>query len=364
MRVLTAVALVLCIVVAVECKTLWHQLDGYEFEDFVKEYKKTYDTTLEREYRRDVFNKNLAKIKAHNADTTKTWKEGVNHMSDWTREEFKRLLGWRGDIGHSMVVQSSEKETVDLSALPVAVDWRNASVVTPVKDQGQCGSCWSFGSAETLESQIALQTGILETLSEQNILDCTPNPQQCGGTGGCGGGTAELAYAQMAKQGGLQTEWTYPYTSWSGQNFNCKFTRGQSVVNVTGYDALPSNQYAPLIQAVATRGPISITVEAESWQAYESGIFNGCSWVLDHNVQLVGYGTENGKDYYLVRNSWTPQWGEKGYIRIYRSANEDTNCGTDTQPGQGSGCSGGPSTVRVCGTCGILYDTVIPTIGA
>jgi len=354
--------LLLVVVITVcESKTLWHQLDGYSFENWMVEFGKNYSSVEERVYRQSIWSQNLAKIKAHNADTTKPWKEGVNHMTDWTKDEFKSLLGYRRDMGYSMVKPTLNYKYLGSKAWPPAVDWRNSSCVTAVKDQGQCGSCWSFGSAETLESTVCLKTGILYTLSEQNILDCTPNPDHCGGTGGCGGGTAELAYAAMVKNGGLESEWTYPYQSYQGSDFSCRMNAGRAVVRVTGYTQIPSNQYEPLMDAL-TQGTVSITVEAESWMAYESGVFNGCSWILDHNVQLVGYGNENGKDYYLVRNSWGPAWGEKGYIRIMRTANESSHCGTDTDPSQGSGCSGGPPTVTVCGTCGILYDNVVPTI--
>lgn len=171
----------------------------------------------------------------------------------------------------------------------------------------------------------------------------------------------------MAKNGGLMTEWTYPYLSWSGKDFDkCQFDKAQSVVNVTGYTKLPSNQYEPLMDAIAKKGPIAISVEAITWKNYESGIFNGCNQTnpdLDHAVQLVGYGEENGQGYWIVRNSWTPYWGEKGFIRLLRTDNEGERCGMDITPQDGSGCKGGPSSVKVCGTCGILFDNVIPTIG-
>ncbi|EGD80812.1 hypothetical protein PTSG_11722 [Salpingoeca rosetta] len=350
-------------------KTLWHQLDAYSFEDFKLEFGKTYASHEEHEYRRSIFEQTLATVKAHNRDESKTWKQGVNHMSDWTDEEFKRLLGYSKDVGFSLhrPTPPDFKSNVDLESLPDSVDWRTKHVVTTVKDQGQCGSCWSFASAETLESQVAVNKGYLEVLSEQNILDCTPNPQECGGFGGCQGGTAELAYAQMVKNGGLQTEWTYPYISWKGDNYKCSFDKSKSAVNVTGYVKLPANQYEPLMEAVANKGPISISVEAIHWKNYESGIFNGCNQTnpdIDHVVQLVGYGTDNGQGYWLVRNSWTPHFGEGGYIRLLRASNEGQRCGIDVKPQDGSGCKGGPPTVKACGTCGILFDSVYPTLGA
>ncbi|EGD74032.1 hypothetical protein PTSG_05727 [Salpingoeca rosetta] len=366
--VVVVAALVALVATTVSAKTLWHQLDGYSFEHFKAEYGKRYLSSEEHDFRRQVFERTLASVKAHNSDPTKTWKQGINHMSDWTDGEFKRLLGYDKGIGYSLhrPTPPGFKANVDVNGLPDSVDWRTKHVVTAVKDQGQCGSCWSFGSAETLESHVAVQTGTLEVLSEQNILDCTPNPEECGGTGGCQGGTAEIAYEHMAKHGGLQTEWTYPYLSWYGDNYKCHFKEKMSVVNVTGYVKLPSNQYEPLMDAIANKGPISISVEAVAWKNYESGIFDGCNQTnpdIDHAVQLVGYGDDNSQGYWLVRNSWTPHWGESGYIRIRRTANEGGRCGMDITPQDGSGCKGGPDKVKVCGTCGILFDNVYPTIG-
>jgi len=229
--------------------------------------------------------------------------------------------------------------------------------VSPVKDQGQCGSCWSFAAAETIESMWAVQTGKLVELSEQNILDCTPNPHHCGGTGGCGGATAELGFDMVSKKGGISSEWVYPYTSYGGRDFTCQSKA--HFVKVASYVQLPSNKQDALLQAVATLGPIAISVDASAWSFYDSGVFDGCNQTqpdIDHAVQLVGYGTDpNLGDYWLVRNSWSPNWGEKGYIRVKRETTP--RCGIDITPSDGSGCDDGPPTITVCGTCGILFDS-------
>jgi len=202
--------------------------------------------------------------------------------------------------------------------------------------------------------------------SEQQILDCTPNPNDCGGTGGCGGGTAELAMAQIIQMGGLSSEWTYPYLSYFGQNYKCHFNDSMTVpiAQLSSYTTLPSNQYAPVLSTIATKGPLAVSVDASSWSDYESGVFNGCNQTnpdLDHEVQLVGYGVDPALgDYWIVRNSWTAMWGEKGYIRVYRTGK--AQCGIDLSPSDGTGCNNGPSQVIVCGTCGILYDTTYPVI--
>jgi len=202
-----------------ESRPLWFELKGYTFEQYVSDFGKHYASASEYTARKKLFETRLQQIHVHNSDSTKTWKQGVNHLSDRTEEEFRGLLGYRKDIAYSMAAEREAKaqknmQLLDLKDLPNTFDWRQKGIITAVKDQGGCGSCWSFGTAESVESYYALATGQLTDLSEQNILDCTPNPNDCGGNGGCGGGTPELAYAQIIKNGGLATEWTYPYISY------------------------------------------------------------------------------------------------------------------------------------------------------
>jgi cathepsin L len=274
----------------------------------------------------------------------------------------------RANLEASPAVKVFEATVSSAAELPSHVDWRMLGVVTPVKDQGQCGSCWSFATAETVESHFALAVGgDLDTFSEQQVLDCTSNPQDCGGSGGCSGGIAQLGFEGIMAKGGLASEWTYPYQSYWGENFQCRQnnTRTPGVAKITGYVNIKTNDYLSLLEAVATKGPIAISVDASVWHDYETGVFTGCNVttpIIDHAVQLVGYGTDaKYGDYWLVRNSWSPTaWGEEGYIRLPRSANP--TCGVDTDPSQGDGCNGGPSEVKVCGACAILYDNCYPTV--
>eukprot|EP01125_Pyxidicula_operculata_P003741 TRINITY_DN149_c0_g3_i1.p2 TRINITY_DN149_c0_g3~~TRINITY_DN149_c0_g3_i1.p2 ORF type:complete len:370 (-),score=85.08 TRINITY_DN149_c0_g3_i1:51-1160(-) len=343
----------------------WHQLEGYTFENFVAEHKKVYNPT-EFQLRSKIFNANLAKIKKHNMDTTKTWKEGVNHFTDLTDEEFRGVLGLnKGMLYNTPKNVDTTFSNEDASKYEgLNFDWRLRGIVTAVKDQGRCGSCWSFATAETLESHWAMATGQLTDLSEQQVLDCTPNPNDCGGTGGCEGGTAELGFAQIQQLGGLSTQWTYPYQSYFGSNFECRLSSNTPpLATVTGYINLPSNQYSPVLVAIANIGPLAINVDASAWRSYESGVFNGCNQTnpdINHVVQLVGYGTDPLGDYWLVRNSWGPVYGEGGYIRLLRESTP--SCGVDLNPSDGVGCNGGPKQVVVCGTCGILYDVVYPNV--
>jgi len=257
-----------------------------------------------------------------------------------------------------------ETPHVNLATLPISVDWRDKNIVTPVKDQGDCGSCWTFATAELTESYWAMATGKLNILSEQQILDCTPNPDHCGGTGGCEGGTAELAWAQINQMGGLSAEWTYPYISYYGQDFTCKQNQVVPIAKVGKFINLPVNEQDPILAYLAASGPLAISVDASTWSSYETGVFNSCNQTnpdLDHAVMLVGYGTDSQLgDYWIVRNSWSPQWGEEGYIRLHRE--NPFTCGTDLNPSDGDGCTNGPPTVTVCGTCGILFDALYPVV--
>eukprot|EP01116_Phalansterium_solitarium_P001564 TRINITY_DN1137_c0_g3_i1.p1 TRINITY_DN1137_c0_g3~~TRINITY_DN1137_c0_g3_i1.p1 ORF type:complete len:404 (+),score=174.22 TRINITY_DN1137_c0_g3_i1:86-1213(+) len=370
---------VLCVVVAALCAsavaTKWSQLDDtYTFARYAEEFGKQY-TATEHALRKTIFERRLAAIRLHNSNPAFTWKQGVNQFTDLTDEEYSRFLGFDARAHFASLAKPRHPRSAPAgvkaaSALPASIDWRTKGVITPVKNQAACGSCWTFGTAETIESFHALAAGgNLTVLSEQQILDCTPNPNQCGGTGGCGGGTAEIAMDRIVAMGGLTSEAFYPYRSGNGQNFNCKFTNNVTVAPIaklSGYVALPSNQYLPVLTALATQGPLIVNVDASAWSAYEEGVFNGCNQQnpdIDHVVQLVGYGTDSKYgDYWLVRNSWTTGWGESGYIRLSRSAADNASCGIDTNPQDGTGCNGGPSQVKVCGTCAILYDVLYPII--
>jgi len=242
-------------------------------------------------------------------------------------------------------------------ALPVEVDWRKVpGVLTPVKNQGNCGSCWAFATTETIESEYALINKVnAPVLSPQNVVSCTPNPQQCGGTGGCGGATAELGLSYVSSKGiYLNSQWPY-----SATNGVCTPPSGNPYAICQNYTQLPVNSYSALQAAVVNR-PISVSVAANTWSSYKTGILN-CSLstqTINHAVQLVGYGMEGPIPYWIVRNSWGVTWGEAGYIRLLRHADGSMNwCWPDNAPQDGSGCPGGPSTITVCGNCGIWYDS-------
>jgi len=364
MKIVVAILLAVAIFAVVEAHKTIEQVENYSFAQYVSEFKKTYTNQAEFNYRKKIFEHRVTKIREHNADPSFTWKEGVNRFSDKTEKELEAVLGYDKSIGfkiHASKRFENKAHLVERAELPPSVDWRTKGVITPVKDQGGCGSCWCFGTTESIESFWALAGNPLPVLSEQQSLDCTPNPDDCGGTGGCGGGTAELIYAQVVKTGGVTTEASYPY---QGEDEPCQNSSIHPVAFLTGFVNVSGNQQPPVLQAVATQGPLVINVDASSWFGYSSGVFDGCNQQnpdIDHVVQLVGYGTDSSAgDYWLVRNSWGSDWGENGYIRLARPA--QPTCGVDTNPQDGTGCNGGPSQVTVCGTCGILFDVTYPVM--
>merc|ERR1719375_3048227 len=282
----------------------------------------------------------------------------MNQFADMTEEEFSKFYLSRVTDKDMALLQSlPDAEDINLDDTPDEIDWREKGAVTKVKNQGGCGSCWAFSATETMESQYQIASGKLLTLAPQTYVNCVKNPDSCGGTGGCEGATMELAF-NMTKEKGIALESTLPY---KGRDAKC--SEYKAAVKCTGYVKNPVNDADALETAVATKGPMAITVAAGSWQLYGGGIFHGCSKgflgrqdnTLDHGVQLVGY----TKDYWIVRNSWGAGWGEKGYIRISRASDDKTFI--DKSPADGVACKPVPKTQTVGGECGILFDTSYPT---
>ena len=212
--------------------------------------------------------------------------------------------------------------------VPRRIDWRKKGAVTEVKDQGDCGSCWAFSSTGALEGQYFLKKNKLVSLSEQNLVDCSDDY----GNLGCDGGRQEDAFDYIKENGGIDTEKSYPYEAEDGQ---CRFTSTYASATVTGYRTISASNERALMQAVAKVGPISVSIDASknSFMHYNSGVYyeplcSSSRRSLDHAVLVVGYGTHNGQDYWLVKNSWGEDWGMDGYIMMAR--NEDNNCGIAT----------------------------------
>lgn len=350
----------------------WDELEGYTFEQYVEDFGKHYPTPEEHETRRHLFEGKLADVREHNAAGGASWRKGINQFSDMTHEEYAVRLGYRRGAGSGAMEatpwSSQPASTIPADTLPTEVNWWTQNVVTAVKDQGRCGSCWAHAATETLESHVAINSGELYVLSTQQLVSCSPNSHDCGGWGGCAGSTAELAYTYLTNIGGQVQEWSFPYVSYMGTtNGTCTWNNSGDdlppTVSIDGFVKLTSNNATAVMTALANVGPLAVNVAAAAWMDYESGIYDGCGYdnvEIDHVVELVGYGSEDGQDYWLIRNSWSAGWGEAGFIRLKRNPADATPCGPDNAPHDGTGCLPGPSSVKVCGTCGVLYDASYP----
>jgi len=355
---------VIAVVALAICASAWdlEAPHAMTFDDYLVEFGKSYSDETSYFTHMRIFERSRDEVVAHNADTSQTWKKGINQFSDMTETERSQFFGLNRHIINKNLMLNHEDFHYDLNTLPDSVDWRTKNVVSPVKNQGGCGSCWAFAATETIESNVAMNTGKAPPLlSTQNMVSCTPNPQHCGGTGGCDGATAELGM-EYVKQKGIASEADYPYTARTG---SCNEGK-KKTASISGWVKLIENNYTDLVVAIASVGPIAVSVAADPWMSYSSGVFTGCRFapsnvVIDHGVQLVGYGTDAGskRDFWIVRNSWGAGWGERGYIRLEKHSDGDMKkwCAPDNRPQDGTGCDGGPPSVTVCGSCGIWYDS-------
>lgn len=282
-----------------------------EFLKFTSKFTKSYGTKEEFEFRSSLFKKNLAAISEENSRNENTFTVGVNKFADWTPAEYKRLLGYKPDRNR---VKNYQVMEVDANvSIPPNVDWRTQGAVNFVKDQGQCGSCWAFSAVGGLEGRYQIKSGNLLSLSEQQIVDCCNYE----GSAGCNGGDEDSAL-DYARDKGMMSETDYPYTAADG---NCAYNSAKltPVKPISHTKVIPNNALA--LKTAAASGPTLVALEADTlvFQFYTGGILNSdkCGTELDHAVVVVGYGVDPTKgEYYIVRNSWGPSWGMKGYINI------------------------------------------------
>eukprot|EP00442_Polarella_glacialis_P058966 CAMPEP_0115123974 /NCGR_PEP_ID=MMETSP0227-20121206/47960_1 /TAXON_ID=89957 /ORGANISM="Polarella glacialis, Strain CCMP 1383" /LENGTH=415 /DNA_ID=CAMNT_0002526645 /DNA_START=16 /DNA_END=1263 /DNA_ORIENTATION=+ len=386
-----------------------HQLPKHQeaFASFIQQHGREYKQgTAEYDRRLALFSQRLDKAEEQNAKEGKLWTAGTGPLSDYTQDELQQRLGWFGAAsptrGHGssaarprtgmFLAQVSDHEVAGRKALPEQVlNWTTLSSLAVAKDQGGCGSCWAVASATVLDAHAEIYKAPQASFSAQELVNCVKNPRNCGGSGGCGGATVELAMNYFVGSG-LETPSQEPYTGTDGK---CR-TKAASLAQLQpgvvadtdvdsiglhsslasvgfksfgmrGWERLPENQAEPLLRAVYERGPVAISVAATGWDMYISGIFNDCpkDAVINHAVTLVGYGKDSssGHKFWLVQNSWGSTFGENGRIRLLRqdqAKDESEYCGIDHQPKDGTACDGGPAQVKVCGMCGILYDNVVP----
>eukprot|EP01090_Pellita_catalonica_P008281 TRINITY_DN18_c0_g1_i3.p1 TRINITY_DN18_c0_g1~~TRINITY_DN18_c0_g1_i3.p1 ORF type:complete len:352 (+),score=66.50 TRINITY_DN18_c0_g1_i3:56-1057(+) len=293
-----------------------------EFVGFMQRYNKTYDTDM-FQARFQIFKKNAEFIAAHNADESKTYKVALNKFADLTGEEYASIyLGFRGEYEPKL----SLKPVVVHPEIPTSVDWRKEGAVTHIKNQGQCGSCWSFSATGSTEGSHKIAGNTLVSLSEQQLVDCSGSY----GNMGCNGGLMDDAFKYIMAAPGLESESEYPYTASDG---TCHFASSEVKAKIIGYHDITSGSEVDLYTHIANVSPISVAIDAShsSFQFYSSGVYYepACSATqLDHGVLAVGYGVDGSKDYYIVKNSWGTDWGMNGYI--WMSRNRNNNCGIAT----------------------------------
>jgi len=289
------------------------------FSKWVQENSKVYESTEEMFTRYHIWRANMDLIIRHN-NANKSWTLGMNQFGDLTNAEFRARNTFRPSnrTHHRRVHRSRNK------ALPATVNWVTKGVVTPIKNQGQCGSCWAFSTTGSVEGITAIATGNLISLSEQELVDCGSST----GNEGCNGGEMQDAMQWIINNGGITTEAAYPYTAVDG---TCQSSSMQNAATISSYVSVTPNSEADLQSAVVQQ-PVSVAVDASGsdWQFYQGGIVNdpNCYNQLDHGVLAVGYGTTSGQDYWLVKNSWGASWGESGYIQLARNvASPGGECG-------------------------------------
>lgn len=301
-----------------------------KFMNFVSTYNKEYISAevLNRSY--NNFVDNLEKFANHDPEFH-GYEIGITQFSDMDESDFEAYKGG-GCFAKKEVVGSTRGCTVFSPTsinLPESIDWRSNGAVTPVKNQGQCGSCWSFSATGALEGSWAIKSGDLLSLSEQQLVDCS----SMYGNNGCNGGLMDGAFEYVIDNG-LCNEADIPYEGVDGACSKCS----KSSISISSCVDVTSRNQVHLKEAVS-RGPVSIAIEADTsvFQHYTGGVISSssCGTNLDHGVLIVGYGTDDsGTMYWIVKNSWGSGWGEGGYLRIARSESENDSgvCGISMQP--------------------------------
>ena len=331
-----------------------NQIDSH-WTSFKKLKRKNYNNETHESRRKEIFRKTLRNINKQNSRFNKgeiTYKSGINEFSDWTPEEFMNYvnkglsLDMINNMTTSLLYQNESKINSRLNNLPASIDWRTKGIVNTIKDQGKCGSCWAFSVNAIIESYSAMITGVVPTLSEQNLVDCTYFRYD-----GCGGGWMTDAFDYISINKGISFGYAYPYVSgvtgrvsvfdeiflkfylnfclkWQGKcKYNSRLASGSRLIK---YNTLPAGDENKLQETIANIGPLSVSLYvSNNFQSYSSGVFKDTNCNLkfpNHAVALVGYDTDsNGNQYYILRNQWGTSWGMNGYM--YFARNNNNMCG-------------------------------------
>merc|ERR1711966_450535 len=295
------------------------------FEQFKLDHNKTY-AEHEVSSRYAVFKDNVDFINTHNQERAEKlgYTVGINQFADMTINEFSRTM-----LGYNALQKPKFVETVlETTDLADSVDWTTKNAVTPVKNQGQCGSCWAFSTTGSVEGANAIATGKLQSFSEQELVSCAGSF----GNQGCNGGLMDDGFKYIQSKGDV-LETSYPYDGKTGTCIASKTSN--PVVKVTGYTDVPQNNEAQLMAAVEKQ-PVFVAIEADQsgFQFYKSGVFSGtCGTKPDHGVLAVGYGMQGNQAYWKVKNSWGSTWGQAGYILLAKDiSSKSGQCGIAMQP--------------------------------
>jgi cathepsin L len=297
----------------------------HEEKSFVSWMRSTGELYTGSEYqlRFGIYLANARFVKSHNA-ANRGFTVALNQFASWTPAEYKALLGHLPN--RRLVARVPARLRADA---PDSIDWRTKGIVNPVQDQGNCGSCWAFGTIQAAESAYAQKYTTLYKCSEQNILDCVKD-----GGDGCSGGLESKAFDYIInKQAGLlNLEADYPYTALDGNK--CQFNATKGVNKIASYQHGKDGDEAYLQQLVGTVGVADVAIDASapSFQMYSAGIYDEpqcTTYNLNHAVGCVGYGTEGNTPYWIIRNSWGPRWGDAGYIRMSRNKNNQCGVASD-----------------------------------
>ncbi|XP_075049130.1 cathepsin K-like isoform X2 [Mixophyes fleayi] len=294
-----------------------------EWEQWKRTYQKQYNGKHDELLRRLIWEESYKLISTHNLEYSQglhTYDLAMNRLGDMTSEEVvRKMTGLKvPPRDRTRIITSEEDE--ELVTLPDSIDYREKGYVTPVRDQGLCGSCWAFSSVGALEGQLKKTTGKLVVLSPQNLVDCDKE------SSGCEGGYMTSAFEYVRDNKGIDSEAAYPYV---GEDQICKYSTNGKAATCKSYKEVEKGSEKALQKAVGTIGPVSVGINANltTFQFYKTGVYydKDCNTEdINHGVLAVGYGEQNKSKYWIIKNSWGEDWGDKGYILMARD--KDNAC--------------------------------------
>uniref|UniRef100_A0A8C9RDU9 Cathepsin K-like n=1 Tax=Scleropages formosus TaxID=113540 RepID=A0A8C9RDU9_SCLFO len=322
---------ILCLTVIVAlCQASPDTTLNDQWELWKSQHEKMYTEQREEAHRRLVWEKNLRLIEKHNREASlglHSFTMGLNHFADKTEEEVDATFDCLREEPDDFLSGNDTFKPPQDATIPKSVNWRTKGLVSPVRNQGHCGSCWAFSAVGALEGQMARKNRRMIPLSPQNLMDCSTRY----GNHGCKGGNVRKAFTYVIENKGIDSDKFYPYKAKEGK---CRYSVKGKAGYCRKYRVLPQGDEKALKKAVATVGPVSVSIYSKlpSFRFYKRGIYHDpkCTLKPSHAVLVVGYGTKRGKDYWLVKNSWGTGWGKNGYVRMAR--NKKNLCGIANRP--------------------------------